>query len=154
MPASAFLPIACCPVERRSVFYDARDTIDSAIKTLALFLTFSAAAATAAIAQAPANGDDTLIFQTQKDWSPRVNVEAGTVMTYGIQDNLPERIRSWKEHGYRVSVMTGVAWGTYGDYLRGDFDDKEHWNETQQESSGKLIQHGGREVPYGRHSNQ
>ena len=113
------------------------------MKKLALALALSAAA----VAQAP-KPDDALIFQTQAGWSPRVNVEAGTVMTYGINDDLPERIRSWKEHGYRVTVMTGVAWGRYGDYLRGEFDGKEHWNETQQEASGKLILHSGREVPY------
>ena len=89
-----------------------------------------------------------LIFQTDNGWSPRVNVEAQTVMVYGIGPTLPERIKSWQDHGYRVSVMTGVAWGRYGDYLRGDFDGKEHWNETQQEKSGKLILHSGREVPY------
>src|ERR1700760_4544847 len=114
------------------------------MKTIALALLFSVAAAS----QVPQRADDRLIFQTQNGWSPRVNVEAGTVMTYGINENLPDRIRSWKEHGYRVAVMTGVAWGTYGDYLRGDFDGKEHWNETQQEKSGKLILHSGREVPY------
>ena len=115
------------------------------MKTLVLLaLTLSVTA----IAQVPPHADDTLIFQTQSGWSPRVNVEAGTVMVYGITEDLPGRLRSWKEHGYRVTVMTGVAWGTYGDYLRGDFDGKEHWNETQQESDGKLIQHSGREVPY------
>jgi hypothetical protein len=114
------------------------------MKTLILALTLSITA----FAQNPPQADDTLIFQTQAGWSPRVNVEAGTVMVYGIRENLPDRIQSWKEHGYRVSVMTGVAWGTYGDYLRGEFDGREHWDETQQESDGKLIQHGGREVPY------
>ncbi len=114
------------------------------MKTLALALTVAALAS----AQGATRANDTLIFQTQNGWSPRVNVEAGTVMTYGINENLPDRIRSWKEHGYRVTVMTGVAWGTYGDYLRGDFDGKEHWNETQQEVDGKLILHSGREVPY------
>jgi hypothetical protein len=114
------------------------------MRMLLLALTLSSTA----IAQTVPQSNDTLIFQTGNVWSPRVNVEAGTVMTYGINEGLPDRIRSWKEHGYRVAVMTGVAWGTYGDYLRGDFDGKEHWNETQQESDGKLIQHSGREVPY------
>ena len=114
------------------------------MKTLALALLLSISAA----AQVSAPVDDTLIFQTGNSWSPRVNIEAGTVMAYGINHDLPDRIRSWKDHGYRVAVMTGVAWGEYGDYLRGDFDGKEHWNETQQESTGKLILHGGREVPY------
>jgi hypothetical protein len=89
-----------------------------------------------------------LIFQTSGVWSPRVNLNADTVMVYGIDDTTAARIRSWREHGYRVTVMTGVAWGRYAPYLRGDFDGKEHWNETQQEKNGTLILHTGREVPY------
>lgn len=92
--------------------------------------------------------DGRLIFQTSQVWSPRTNINADTVMVYGIDDTTAERIRSWREHGYHVTVMTGVAWGRYAPYLRGDFDGKEHWNETQQEKSGKLILHSGREVPY------
>ncbi len=69
-------------------------------------------------------------------------------MVYGLDETTAARIQSWRQHGYRVTVMTGVAWGRYAPYLRGDFDGKEHWNETQQEKSGKLILHGGREVPY------
>jgi hypothetical protein len=92
--------------------------------------------------------EDHLIFQTGHAWSPRTNINAGTVMVYGIDETTAERIRSWRDHGYRVTVMTGVAWGRYAPYLRGDFDGKEHWNETQQEKSGKLILHSGREVPY------
>jgi hypothetical protein len=91
---------------------------------------------------------DRLIFQTGHAWSPRTNINAGTVMVYGIDETTADRIRSWRDHGYRVTVMTGVAWGRYAPYLRGDFDGKEHWNETQQEKSGKLILHSGREVPY------
>jgi hypothetical protein len=91
---------------------------------------------------------DRLTFQSGRPWSPRTNINAGTVMVYGIDDTTADRIRSWRDHGYRVTVMTGVAWGRYAPYLRGDFDGKEHWNETQQEKSGKLILHSGREVPY------
>ncbi len=96
----------------------------------------------------PAAPASDLIFQTSQAWSPRVNVESNTVMVYGIDATMPSRIQSWRDHGYHVAVMTGVAWGRYADYLRGDFDGKEHWNETQQEKSGKLILHTGREVPY------
>jgi hypothetical protein len=92
--------------------------------------------------------DDRLIFQTNRPWSPRTNINAGTVMVYGIDDTIAQRINSWRGHGYRVTVMTGVAWGRYAPYLRGDFDGKEHWNETQQEKNGKLRLHSGREVPY------
>ena len=98
-----------------------------------------------AAAQAPA---DTLLFQTGEPWSPRTNIEAGTVLVYGIDPTTAARIQSWKAHGYQTALMTGVAWGRYAPYLRGDFDGKPHWDETQQEKSGKLILHGGREVPY------
>jgi hypothetical protein len=91
---------------------------------------------------------DRLIFQTGQPWSPRTNIDADTVMVYGIDATTADRIRSWRDHGYHVTVMTGVAWGRYAPYLRGDFDGKQHWNETQQEKSGQLILHGGREVPY------
>jgi len=96
-------------------------------------------------AQAP---DYRLLFQTGRPWTPRTNINADTVMVYGIDDTTAARISSWREHGYHVTVMTGVAWGRYAPYLRGDFDGKEHWNETQQEKSGTLILHSGREVPY------
>ncbi len=98
-----------------------------------------------AIAQPP---DSHLIFQSFGFWSPRTNLNADTVMVYGIDDTTAARIRSWRAHGYRVTVMTGVAWGPYATYLRGDFDGKEHWNQTQQDRNGNLILHGSREVPY------
>lgn len=61
-----------------------------------------------AIGQTLPHAGDTLIFQTGNVWSLRVNVEAGTVMTYRIHKDLPDRIRSWKEHGYRVAVGSVV----------------------------------------------
>ena len=98
--------------------------------------------------QKPDTSEGRLIFQTGGLWSPRTNIDADTVMVYGINDTTAQRIRSWREHGYHVAVMTGVAWGHYASYLRGDFDGKEHWDETQQAEDGKLILHTGREVPY------
>jgi hypothetical protein len=45
--------------------------------------------------------------------------------------------------------MTGVAWGQYQDYLNGQFDGQNHWDQAQTEADGKLILHGGnRNVPY------
>jgi hypothetical protein len=111
-------------------------------------LSFLLGLASLASAQAPATGVGRLLFQTDHAWSPRTNINADTVMVYGLDDTTASRIESWRAHGYHVAVMTGVAWGRYGAYLRGDFDGKHHWDETQQEKSGKLILHGGREVPY------
>jgi hypothetical protein len=95
--------------------------------------------------QAP---DSRLLFHTSQPWSPRININADTVLVYGIDGTTADRIRSWREHGYRVAVMTGVAWGRYTPYLRGDFDGKDHSNEIQQAKSGTPILHSGREVPY------
>ena len=121
------------------------------LQACAPVLLFVAVGVLRATAQAPASGGPTpahLTFQTARPWSPRTNINADSVMVYGIDETTASRIQSWREHGYHVDVMTGVAWGRYAPYLRGDFDGKEHWNETQQEKSGKLILHSGREVPY------
>src|SRR6476646_9311978 len=93
--------------------------------------------------------DERLSFQTHRPWSPRINLDADVAMVYGIGADLPARMASWRDHGYRVQVMTGVAWGQYQDYLDGQFDGRNHWDEAQKERDGKLILHGGNpRVPY------
>jgi len=93
--------------------------------------------------------DERLSFQTHRPWSPRINLDADIAMAYGIGEDLPARMASWRDHGYHVQVMTGVAWGQYQDYLDGQFDGKNHWDEAQKERDGKLILHGGNpRVPY------
>ncbi len=93
--------------------------------------------------------EEVLSFQTSRPWSPRTNLDADVVMAYGVGPTLPERIESWKRHGYRVEVMTGVAWGQYRDYLNGEFDGKSHGDEAQTQSDGSRILHGGnKDIPY------
>lgn len=109
---------------------------------LALLLVSGAAVSERAV-------DERLSFQTHRPWSPRINLDADVAMAYGIGPDLPARMASWRDHGYRVQVMTGVAWGQYQDYLDGQFDGKNHWDEAQKERSGKLILHGRNpRVPY------
>ena len=64
-------------------------------------------------------------------------------IVYGIDTNLPARIETWREHGYRIHVMTGVAWGEYQDYLYGRFDGINHEDEAQTDREGHKIGHGG-----------
>ena len=47
-------------------------------------------------------------------------------MAYGIDPTLPARVNAWRDHGYLVHLMTGVAWGEYQDYLYGRFDGVDH----------------------------
>ena len=82
-------------------------------------------------------------FQTGKAWSPQGNLRSDVAIVYGIDTNLPARIETWREHGYRIHVMTGVAWGEYQDYLYGRFDGINHEDEAQTERNGNKIGHGG-----------
>jgi hypothetical protein len=86
---------------------------------------------------------DRLSFQTGPGWSARVNLNADVAMVYGIDPTLPQRMQSWREHGYHVWVMTGVAWGEYQDYLYGRWDGIDHEDEAQTEKSGEKHGHGG-----------
>src|ERR1700675_2096121 len=67
-----------------------------------------------------------LSFQTSGPWSPRVQLNADIAIVYGINKTLPERLKSWRDHGYITQMMTGVAWGHYQDYLYGRWDGKNH----------------------------
>ena len=82
-------------------------------------------------------------FQTGKAWSARANLRSDVAIVYGIDTNLPARIESWRDRGYRIHVMTGVAWGEYQDYLYGRFDGINHEDEAQTDRNGHKIGHGG-----------
>ncbi len=82
-------------------------------------------------------------FQTGGPWSAIADLRADVAMVYGIDAGLPQRIQTWREHGYRIHVMTGVSWGSYQDYLYGRFDGVNHEDEAQTDREGKKISHGG-----------
>jgi hypothetical protein len=82
-------------------------------------------------------------FQTGAPWSGIANLRSDVVLVYGIGPDLPKRIQTWREHGYRIHVMTGVAWGSYQDYLYGRFDGVNHEDEAQTDQAGNKISHGG-----------
>lgn len=93
--------------------------------------------------------EERLSFQTSGPWSPRTNLNADVAMVYGIGPRMPASIETWRKHGYTIHVMTGVAWGQYQDYLNGQFDGQNHWDQAQTQADGKLILHGGsRDIPY------
>ena len=86
-------------------------------------------------------------FQTASPWRPELDLRSDVAIVYGVNGSFEERLASWKEHDYKIHLMTGVAWGGYQDYLDGKFDGKEHWHEGQVERDGKMIMHGAK-VPY------
>lgn len=93
--------------------------------------------------------EERLSFQSGDPWSPRINLNADVAMVYGIGPKMPDLVNSWREHGYKVELMTGVAWGGYQDYLEGKFDGQNHWDQAQTDVAGNHIIHGGNPmVPY------
>ena len=96
-------------------------------------------------------------FQTSRAWSPTIDNRADAVMVYGVGGNpsdrhgnrhtIEERVKSWKDKGYTVHFMTGIAWGEYQDYFTGEWDGKPHLDEGQVTQQGDTIWHG-RMVPY------
>lgn len=87
------------------------------------------------------------IFQTSEPWKTETDIRADGVMVYGTADKpgmtFEQRMQSWKERGYQVQFMTGVAWGDYSDYFLGWWDkSKEHMKEGQRDRDGREIGHG------------
>lgn len=98
---------------------------------------------TAALAGAEEPNPERTSFQTGKAWSPLGNLRADVAMAYGIDETLPDRVKSWRDHGYAVHLMTGVSWGKYQDYLYGRFDGVNHEDNAQTDRFGHKISHGG-----------
>ncbi len=82
-------------------------------------------------------------FQTGGPWSEKANLRSDVAIVYGIDPKLPDRIQTWRDHGYRIHVMTGVSWGSYQDYLYGRFDGINHEDEAQTIRNGEKRSHGG-----------
>jgi hypothetical protein len=97
-------------------------------------------------------------FQTSHSWEPYIDSRADIAMIYGVKGNpsdkqgrvkssFLDRINSWREKGYNVQFMTGIAWGEYQDYFIGKWDGKCHFEEGQKTAQGDTIWHG-KNVPY------
>lgn len=87
-------------------------------------------------------------FQSGLPWDSHVDLECDFVMVYRIDESTIERIRQYREKGYVIHLMTGISWGrAYHDYLDGEWDGRDHWEEGQVERTGEPVIHGPR-VPY------
>jgi len=90
------------------------------------------------------------VFQVSDAWNQTYDVRADAAIVYGINDaggNFKERAKSWKDKGYTIQFMTGIAWGQYKEYFKGQYDGKEHFDEGQKMKNGEIIWHG-QDVPY------
>jgi len=102
-----------------------------------LWLVF-AVLATAAMAEE--NMRDYTCFQTGSGYAPEVDIGSDMAVVYGVDDSFADRAGSWRQKGYVVGMMTGIAWGGYDAYYGSG--DQFKRNEVQTEKSGKLWMHG------------
>ncbi|WP_321333725.1 hypothetical protein [uncultured Bacteroides sp.] len=96
--------------------------------------------------------DAKTIFQTAGPWKQETDVRADAAVVYGTVDkpglSFEQRVGSWKDKGYQVQFMTGVAWGEYQDYFLGKWDGvSTHLTEGQRDRNGNEIAHGHL-IPY------
>ncbi|MBS1725660.1 MAG: hypothetical protein JST51_02995 [Armatimonadetes bacterium] len=82
------------------------------------------------------------VFQTSSTYSDRINLRADVAIVYGFDPGMPERVRAWRSRGYKVHLMTGVAWGEYQDYYFGRWDGINHEDEAQTRKNGEKVGHG------------
>ncbi|GIX06621.1 MAG: hypothetical protein KatS3mg115_1024 [Candidatus Poribacteria bacterium] len=92
-------------------------------------------------------GGERTLFQTGHEWIPELDLRSDVAIVYGVNESFPSRVESWRQRGYTVHMMTGVAWGEYREYLDGAFDGQSHWEEAQTLRDGTKLMHGGG-VPY------
>ncbi len=69
------------------------------------------------------------------------------VMVYRLNETTAQRVEQYREKGYVVHLMTGIAWGSYTDYLYGEWDGRNHRDEAQKDRYGNLIVHS-EDSPY------
>ncbi len=81
-------------------------------------------------------------FQEGGDFRPLIDSKADVAIIYGIDSTFEKRVEHWRQAGYRIHVMTGVAWGDYTDYVRGEWDGVQHYDDAQEGSGGFRIEHG------------
>ena len=85
-------------------------------------------------------------FQTLSEWKPTFDVRSDVVMVYGAGDytslSFHDRVNSWRDHGYTTHFMSGIAWGAFDAYFKGEWDGKPHDDEVQRRLSGEGIMHG------------
>jgi hypothetical protein len=90
---------------------------------------------------------DKTSFQIAQKWQPQYDVRSDIAILYGMDSTFINRYQSWKDKGYQIQFMTGIAWGNYQDYFTGKFDGHKHFDDAQVNAKGDTIWHG-KDVPY------
>jgi len=52
-------------------------------------------------------------FQIAAPWNGAYDVRSDVAIVYGFDSTFQQPVEGWKQHGYNVQFMTGIAWGNY-----------------------------------------
>jgi len=88
------------------------------------------------------NHPERTVFQTGHTYTDRINLRADVAIVYGFDKTMPDRVKAWRDRGYKIHLMTGVAWGEYQDYYFGRWDGVNHEDEAQTRRNGEKVGHG------------
>lgn len=81
-------------------------------------------------------------YQQAGGYDPRFDLKTDLVMVYGVSDAVLDSLPTWREKsGSKIAIMTGIAWGGYGEYLDGQFDGVNHWDDSQVRADDSRMQH-------------
>ncbi|MEA3364893.1 MAG: hypothetical protein U9Q79_04555 [Candidatus Hydrogenedentes bacterium] len=86
------------------------------------------------------NVRDYTCFQTAAPYAPELDIGSDMALVYGVNSSFVDRVAQWRAHGYTVGMMTGISWGSYGDYYMVDGELKR--DEIQTVKNGDLLMHG------------
>lgn len=81
-------------------------------------------------------------FQSGMFLQNSFDLQCDFAMVYGIGSETAARIQRCKDRGYVPHVMVGLAWGGYEDYINGEWDGINHWDEAQKNRAGDILKHG------------
>jgi hypothetical protein len=83
-------------------------------------------------------GEERTSYQVGSPYSGTIDFGQDIAIVYGTDPQMPGRVRQYRQRGYVVHVMTGIAWGNYQDYLNGKWDGRDHWDEAQRDRDGGM----------------
>ena len=78
-------------------------------------------------------------YQESGPLLPETDFGNDFVCVYGIDPGMPDRVKKYKERGYVVHLMNGIAWGGFQDYMSGKWDGREHYDEMQRSRDGSIT---------------
>lgn len=85
-------------------------------------------------------GPNYTCFQEAGSYTPQLDIGSDMAVVYGVNDTFKDRVAQWREKGYNIGMMTGIAWGGYDDYYQTPDGFKK--DEVQTSGNGRLFMHG------------